>query len=81
MFFSENQIARAEFRTFEAPFNQRPALEGITAKAPNVIDRALMALRNTRSRQQPRQERDIPCECARDIDVRERFCWSNIGGC
>jgi hypothetical protein len=80
MFFNENQIARAEFTAFEAACNQRPALEGITVKVPNVIDRALTALRNIRSRQQPRSWRGIPCGYARDIDVRKGFCWSNIGG-
>jgi hypothetical protein len=45
----ENKIAQAEHVAYEAKLN-RPETEGVTVQVPNIIDRALMALRNVMTR-------------------------------
>ena len=46
MLYQTNQIAQAEFKAFEAKFNNRRTPEGVTVIVPNILDRALAALRN-----------------------------------
>jgi hypothetical protein len=55
MFLQEHKIAQAEFALRNAKYNQQPA-EGMTVAVPNVFDRMLAALRNTRPAQR-RQHR------------------------
>ena len=45
MFRMESQIAQTEYAVYVAKVN-RPATEGATAPVPNIIDRAVAALRN-----------------------------------
>ncbi len=61
MFMQEHKIAQAEFALRNAKYNQQPA-EGMTVAVPNIFDRMLAALRNTRqarpaARVQQRQAR------------------------
>jgi hypothetical protein len=49
MLYQENQIAQHEYVAFEASF-YRPAVEGMTVRVPNVIDRAYAALRSALSK-------------------------------
>lgn len=43
--FNEIQIAQAEYQLRNAKYNNHKEVEGFTVQVPNVIDRALMALR------------------------------------
>ncbi len=48
--FNEIQIAQAEYRVRNAKFNHAQEVEGVTVQVPNVLDRALWAVRTALAR-------------------------------
>ncbi len=50
MFMQEYNIARSEHQARNAKLNNRTEVEGITVTRPSLLERALAALRGSRSR-------------------------------
>jgi hypothetical protein len=59
--FNEIKIAQAEFQHRNAKFNNLKEVEGMTVQVPNVIDRAVMAVRKALANRtpKPRQSRTV----------------------
>ena len=57
--FNEIKMVQSEFELRNAKYNNMKEVEGFTVQVPNVIDRAVMALRAmlTKHTPQPRQPR------------------------
>jgi hypothetical protein len=44
--FTEIEFVKSEYQLRNAKFNNKKEVEGYTVQVPNILDRAVMALRN-----------------------------------